>query len=66
MTIPTSHAPESDRLLRVDEAAEFLAISPRTLWTLTNSGRIKCVHVGKNVRYSRADLLAFAAKGGAR
>ena len=64
--MPNHDSPTTDRLLRVDEAAEFLAISPRTLWTLTNSGRIKCVHVGKNVRYSRADLLAFAAKGGAR
>lgn len=66
MTIPTSHAPTTDRLLRVAEAAEFLAISPRTVWTLTNSGRLECVRVGKNVRYSPAALLAFVAKGGAR
>jgi excisionase family DNA binding protein len=39
-------------LLTADEAAFALAISPRTLWTLTNAGQIPCVHLGRCVRYA--------------
>lgn len=50
----------SDRLL-VDarEAARLLGISPRTLWTLTDGGRIKAVRIGRLVKYDPRDLLAF-------
>lgn len=44
------------------EAASMLGISPRTLWTLTNSGEIPCVRYGTNgrsIRYRVADLEAF-------
>lgn len=58
--------PDSDRLLRLPEAAELLAISERTLWGLTKRGAVECVRVGRSVRYSRAALLAFVSKGGER
>jgi len=38
------------------EAAKALAISPRTLWSLTRSGAIPCVRIGRCVRYDLADL----------
>jgi excisionase family DNA binding protein len=43
-------------LLRPKEAAEALAISPRTLWTLTRAGRIPVFRNERIVRYSVDDL----------
>lgn len=43
-------------LLTVREAADLLRISDRTLWTLTSSGRLPSVRVGRSVRYDIADL----------
>jgi excisionase family DNA binding protein len=38
-------------LLTPLEAAQALSISPRSLWTLTQSGRIRSVRIGRQVRY---------------
>jgi len=46
-------------LLKPDEAAQSLAISPRLLWTLTNSGELPCVRIGRAVRYDPRDLRAW-------
>ena len=43
-------------LMRPDEAAKALAISPRTLWALANRGEIPCVRIGRSVRYDPRDL----------
>lgn len=42
---------EERMLLRSSELAELLAISEKHLYTLTQSGMIPCVHVGRLVRY---------------
>lgn len=44
-------------LLKPDEAAAALSISPRLLWSLTKKGRIKCLRVGRVVRYDPRDLI---------
>lgn len=46
-------------LLRAREAAKALAISQRTLWTLTHHGDIPCVRVGRSIRYDVRDLQAW-------
>ena len=46
-------------LLRAEQAAKALAISPRLLWTLTNDGTIPCVRIGRTVRYDPNDLTAW-------
>lgn len=46
-------------LLRPREAAEALAVSERTLWTLTASGEIPVVRLNRAVRYDPQDLAAF-------
>jgi excisionase family DNA binding protein len=46
-------------LLTAREAAQALAISERTLWTLTARGEITCIRIGRAVRYSAADLAAW-------
>lgn len=43
-------------LLTVREAADVLRVSERTLWSLTNSGELPSVRVGRSVRYDQNDL----------
>jgi excisionase family DNA binding protein len=57
----------SGRLMTPREAAEHLAISTRTLWTLTACGKLPAVRIGRAVRYRPSDLSALCerlAKGG--
>jgi excisionase family DNA binding protein len=53
-------------LLKPNEAAAALALSPRKLWAMTASHQIPCVRIGKSVRYDLADLRAWIdeQKGG--
>lgn len=53
------------RLVKPREAAAYLAISERKLWSLTQDGRIPAVRLDRSVRYDVADLDRFiqAAKG---
>ncbi len=48
-------------LLTAREAAAALSISERKLWSLTTSGVIKVVRIGRSVRYSRVALEEFIA-----
>jgi excisionase family DNA binding protein len=43
-------------LLTARQAARALSISERTLWSLTKSGQIPAVRIGRAVRYDPADL----------
>ncbi len=54
-TLSASPATET-LLIRPPEAARLLGISPRTLWSLTRTGALRHVRVGRLVRYSRAAL----------
>jgi excisionase family DNA binding protein len=38
------------------EAAKLLQVSPRTLWTLRNGGKVPFIRVGHQVRYSPEQL----------
>lgn len=46
-------------LLTVRETADVLRVSERTLWSLTNSGELPAVRVGRSVRYDQNDLAAW-------
>jgi hypothetical protein len=41
------------------EAAKILAISERSLWTLTKNGQIPFVQIGAAKRYALSDLYRF-------
>jgi excisionase family DNA binding protein len=58
MSIISGIAPDSisKLLLTAREAARALAISERTLWSLTNNGDIPSVRIGRAVRYDPRDL----------
>jgi len=49
-------------LLRPQEAAKLLAISPRKLWQLTNMGEVPVVRIGRSLRYPREELRAWISK----
>ena len=55
----TTKQTERPRLWKAREAAEFLAISERHLWSMTQRGEIPCVRLGECVRYDPADLRAM-------
>jgi excisionase family DNA binding protein len=48
-------------LLSPKDAAAALSISERTLWSLTNQGRLKSVRIGRSVRYAVTELERFVA-----
>jgi excisionase family DNA binding protein len=50
----------TDCLLRPREAAEWLKISARSLWSLTQRGELPAVRIGRSVRYLLTDLQAYA------
>lgn len=49
-------------LYRVEEAAELLACSPRTLRELHKAGRIQAVTHGAELRFADADLRAYVER----
>lgn len=50
-------------LLTGREAAKALSICERTLYTLTKSGEIPAVRIGRCVRYSVAELQEWVRRG---
>lgn len=50
------------RLQKSREAAEYLCISEKTLWNLTNTGQVRAVRMGRLVRYDSADLDEFVER----
>ncbi len=49
------------KLLRLHEAAEVLAISPRALWERSRRGEIPVVCIGRSRRYRLSDVEAYVA-----
>ncbi len=58
----TTNIPTPAILVDAREAARRLAISTRTLWTLTDDGTMPVVRIGRAVRYRVADLEAYAER----
>ena len=50
------------RLVKVKVAADYLAISERKLWDLSQSGVIPVVRLGRATRYDLIDLDNFVEK----
>ena len=53
---------KNHRLIKVKAAADYLAISERKLWDLSQSGIIPIVRLGRATRYDLADLDSFIEK----
>ena len=50
------------RLVKVKAAADYLAISERKLWDLSQNGIIPVVRLGRAIRYDLTDLDDFIEK----
>lgn len=59
ISIPPEHGSVERVLLKPEEAAAAMGISPRLLWQLTNEGDLPVVRIGRSVRYDPADLRAW-------
>ena len=46
-------------LVDIKEAARRLSISDRSVFSLTKAGLLRCVRLGRAVRYDPRELLAF-------
>jgi excisionase family DNA binding protein len=44
-------SPSEELLITAKEAARRLAISSRSLWTLTNQRKVPVIRIGRSVRY---------------
>ena len=55
-------------LLNSKNAAKALSISERTLFSLRKAGQVRCVKIGRAVRYDLRDVQAFfdRQRGGGR
>jgi excisionase family DNA binding protein len=49
----------TQELLTDKEAAQFLRLSPLTLWRLRKKGELPFVRLATKLLYRRADLIAF-------
>ena len=54
-------AAREDGLMKVDEAAAHLRVSTSWLYRQVAAGLVPTVRLGRNVRFRRADLDAWAA-----
>ena len=53
---------QKPRLVKVKAAADYLAISERKLWDLSQNGIIPVVRLGRATRYDLIDLDRFIEK----
>ena len=64
-TIADPKTPTRPRLMTYREAAQALAVSERTLWSLVRDGKIRVIRIAKSVRrIASEDLEAFIASAG--
>lgn len=54
-TTPT----QSGSLKSTKQAADYLGVSERTIWSLANSSRIPVIRIGTRVLFKLADLDSF-------
>lgn len=47
------------KLMTVDQLAEFLQVSTETIRRYTRSGKLKCVKVGHQMRFTKEQIDAF-------
>jgi len=59
MSVPTNEPAPFNFLWTPDQAAEQLAVSLRTLWSLTAGGELPAVRIRRCVRYRPADVQAY-------
>lgn len=63
---PTESAPDRmlEPLLTAEEVAAILKVRKGRVYELVRSGSLPAVHLGRQVRFRRADLEAWLDRGG--
>lgn len=52
----------ADRLMKITEAAQFLAVSPNSLYHMVSQGRVPCIRLSNRcLRFRKSDLEAWIA-----
>lgn len=59
MTSEPGTQPDQQRLLTYRQAAETLAVTERTVWSLVSKGNLQAVRFGRSVRIDPDDLRSF-------
>lgn len=52
------------RLLTASEVAQMLQVTRNRVYELARSGRIPCVHIGRQVRFEESALREWMTRGG--
>lgn len=53
----------TSELLTIKEFAKIVKIAPKTLYRLASAGKIPCIRIGRNIRFS-PDMIAQMTQGG--
>ena len=53
----------NNELLTIKEFAKIVKIAPKTLYRLASDGKIPCIRIGRNIRFS-PDMIAQMTQGG--
>lgn len=53
----------TNELLTIKEFAKIVKMAPKTLYRLASSGKIPCVRIGRNIRFS-PDMIDQMTTGG--
>ncbi|MCH7792474.1 MAG: helix-turn-helix domain-containing protein [Planctomycetes bacterium] len=61
-TAPSQASRDPNRLLSIREAAEFLGISDRLLWTLADNREVPSLRIGRRRLFRRAALIRWIAE----
>lgn len=50
-----------EALLKIEDVASFLNLSPRTVRRLVATRQLRCIRVGRALRFDSADVFRFVA-----
>jgi excisionase family DNA binding protein len=61
--IPKHHAEPKDKLLTVQEAADFLCLAPPTIYAMVSRGELPVMKRSKRLYFSEMELLEYLKEG---
>jgi excisionase family DNA binding protein len=55
--------PKPTELLTIKEFSKIVKVAPKTLYRLASQGKIPCIRIGRNIRFS-PDMITEMRQGG--
>lgn len=62
-SVKTTSQPEADKLLTIQQAADFLYLSVPTIYGLVSKSQIPCMKRGKRLYFSKDELASWVKSG---